>query len=110
MSITRPDWKTFTRTITKDIFINDSKKLNTGNTITLYKNLHRNRYDHIYSMTKEELIEHLHKQSNILKQLEYEEKMNIKFAMKKLKNETIHHDIKCILSKRSHLRRTIRIY
>ena len=112
--LTRPDWKTFTRTITHDIFINDSDKLNTGNTIKLYKKLHRNRYDHIYSMTSEELIEHLHNQSNLIKKLIYDEKinikherMNIKIAMKKLKNETNHYVIIKLLKKQNILRRTI---
>ena len=105
--LTRPDWRTFTRTITHDIFINDSDKLNTGNTIKLYKKLHRNRYDRIYSMTSEELIEHLHNQSNLIKKLIYDEKMNIKIAMKKLKNETNHYVIIKLLKKQNILRRTI---
>ena len=65
-------------------------------------------------MTSEELIEHLHNQSNLIKKLIYDEKinikherMNIKIAMKKLKNETNHYVIIKLLKKQNILRRTI---
>ena len=49
--ITRGDWRTFTR-ITMETYIKDKDKfINTR----LYELLHRNMYEHLYKMNKEDL-------------------------------------------------------
>jgi hypothetical protein len=108
--ITRPDWRTFERTITKNIFFYESDNLNEG----LYNIVRKNQYAYIYDMTKEELIEHTRKQRETIKKLEYvenKEKRNIKNAINKLKKET-QYDIKCALAKnkKSKIRRKVNNY
>ena len=54
--ITRGDWRTFTR-ITLKTYIKDKAKLdNFTNTRLLYKLVHRNMYERLYKMPKDELF------------------------------------------------------
>jgi hypothetical protein len=71
--ITRPDWRTFPRTITKNIFFYESNNLNEG----LYNIVRKNKYDYIYSMSKKKIIDYIYKQNAIIKELEFVEKMKL---------------------------------
>ena len=70
--LTRPDWRTFPRITTK-IFMDDILEINKK----LYNIICKNKYDYIYSMTKKELINHLHKQDLIIKKLKNETRQPI---------------------------------
>ena len=70
--LTRPDWRTFTRRITKRKYIKDIDKLDEDdNTYLLYELVHRNMYDYLYSMTKNKLIELIIKQEKIIKRYSF---------------------------------------
>ena len=103
--ITRPDWRTFPRTITKNIFFYES--LNEG----LYNIVRKNKYDYIYAMTKTQLIKLIYKQTALIEELENEETTNFRISMNKINNKAIHH-IKSLLTKnkKSKIRRKVNNY
>ncbi len=109
--ITRPDWRTFPRTITKNVFFFDSDNLNKE----LRTIISKNKYDYIYAMTKEDLIKLIYKQNALIEELENEEEnetTNLRIEMNKIRNEPIHHHIKSLLSKnkKGKIRRRVNKY
>ena len=106
--ITRPDWRTFPRTITKNIFFYESDNLNE----VLRNIIFKNRYDYLYAMSKKELIGYLYKQNAIIKELKNEDTSNFRIAMNKRNNESTHNIIKLLLTKnkKSKIRRRVNKY
>jgi hypothetical protein len=95
--LTRPDWRTFIRTLSKKIFLKEIQKLNNCNTLGIYTIV--NKYDYIYAMTAQELNEYKNNQKKIkIRQLELN-----------LKKEDFIFRLEQINEKR-YLRRTIKNY
>jgi len=95
--ITRGDWRTFIRTLSNNIFLNDIQKLNNYNTLGIFTIV--NKYDYIYPMNRQELNDYIRNQrSKNLKKLE----INLR------KKDFIYHleEIK----EKKYLRRTIKNY
>lgn len=67
--LTRPDWRTFIRLLSKKIFLKEIQKLNNCNTLGIYTIV--NKYDYIYAMSAQELNEYKNNQKKIkIRQLE----------------------------------------
>ena len=95
--LTRPDWRTFIRTLSKKIFLKEIQKLNNCNTLGIYTIV--NKYDYIYAMSAQELNEYKNNQKKIkMRQLELN-----------LKKEDYIYRLEQINEKR-YLRRTIKNY
>jgi hypothetical protein len=67
--MTRPDWRTCNWTISNNFIkeINNICNVEIDNTPALYKRVHRNMYDELYSMSRKDLIKLLYNQKKILK-------------------------------------------
>ena len=95
--LTRPDWRTFIRLLSKKIFLKEIQKLNNCNTLGIYTIV--NKYDYIYAMSAQELNEYKNNQKKIkIRQLELN-----------LKKEDFIYRLEQINEKR-YLRRTIKNY
>jgi hypothetical protein len=95
--LTRPDWRTFIRTLSKNIFFKEIQKLNKCNTLGIYTIV--NKYDYIYAMSAQELNEYKNNQKKIkIRQLE----LNLK------KDDFIYRFEK--INEKKYLRRTIKNY